>query len=558
MKLNRLVGLLMVAVVLTSMALACGPAATPTSEPSPAPTSVPEVEATPIPPTATPEAKGGELVFGLSWEPSALDPHVTSSNEGRYVARYVFDGLVWQSPDGTIYPVLATEWRVSEDGLTYTFDLRQDVKFHDGTRFNAEAVKYSLDRIVDPATKSEIAASLLGPYESTEVLDEYKVAVHLSAPYSALLTSLSIPYLAMVSPEAAEQWGEEFDDHLVGTGPFIFEEWEHGDHLTLVKNPDYNWAPTFYGHEGPAYLEQLTFKFIPEATVRVGTLETGETHMINDVPPDSYDLLASDSQYATLQAVKVGVPCGVGLNVTKPPFDDPKVRQAIEYAIDNESIADTLFLGLWPAAYAPVSPPTVGYWEGAKDMYVYDQEMAKSLLEEAGWVDEDGDGIREKDGEPFEVWWPTFKFERMNEMAEMVQAQLREIGIDVVVEVTTFPAMFEAATNCDHNMVHVGFALPDPEIALSTVFESSNVGTGWAHTCAKDDEIDELLAQTRATIDFDERIPIYTELQEVIMEKAYMVPVREWTSLLATRGEVKDVSIDFDGMVPLLYDAYVE
>ena len=568
---RKIASLLLVSIMALTL-IACGATETqvPATEAVAVPTeavatAVPEVESTAVPteaptevPTAVPVPQGGTLIFGLSWEPSAIDPHVTSSNEGRVVARLVFDTLVRQNPaDGEIYPSLATEWSVSDDGLVYTFKLRQDATFHDGTPFNAEAVKYSLDRLVDPATKSQIGGSLLGPYASSEVQDEYTIVLKLNSPYSALLTSMSIPYIAMVSPTAAAQWGEEFDDHLVGTGPFVFKEWVRGDHMLFEKNPNYNWGPTYLDHQGPAYLDGILAKFVPEATVRVGTLETGETQVVNEVPPLNFDQLASDSAYTVYQAIKVGVGCGVGMNVTQPPFDDLRVRQAVAYAIDNETIVQTLFLGLWPAAYSPLSTTTLGYWEGAKDLYPFDLNQAKALLEQAGWTDADGDGVREKDGKPLELWWPVYKFERMNEMAEMVQAQLKEIGMNVRVEVTTFPTVYEAANKCTHNLVHFGFALPDPDIALSTVFDSKNVGAGWAHTCAKDAELDGLLAQGRSTTDRDEKNSIYGDIQKLILEKAYIVPIREWTTLMASRAEVKGLQIDFDGYTPLFYDTYV-
>jgi peptide/nickel transport system substrate-binding protein len=556
-KVNSIGTLMVVMGLLSSVVAGCAPAPAPTEvAPSGTATSASAATAAPSPtPTAVP--KGGKLIFGLSWEPAGADPHVTSSPQGRMLARLVFDTLVVSAPDGTMYPSLATDWEMSDDGLTYTFHLRQDVHFHDGNPFNAEAVKYSLDRIVDPATKSEIAASLLGPYESTEVVDDYTVRVHLSEPFGPFMTVLTIPFIAMVSPEAAEKWGEDFDDHLVGTGPFIFKEWVRADHWTLERNPDYNWAPEFYKHQGPAYLDEIVFKFIPEATVRVGTLTTGETQMIVDVPPLDYHVLNADDAYVTYQGIQPGVPCSVAMNVTREPLDDVRVRQAIEYAIDRSSIVDTLFLRLWPVAYAPLSPTSLGYWPGAEQMYGYDPDKAMSLLDEAGWVDTDGDGIRDKDGKPLRLWWPVYTYQRMNEMAEMVQAQLKEVGIDVNVEVTTFPTLWEAATKCQHDLLHFGFPLPETDAALSTVFASSNVGTGWSHTCTKSDEIDQLLAEGRATADTDKRVEIYQKLQKLIMDQALIVPIREWTTLAAWRAEVQDVAWDVDGQVVLLYDTYV-
>ncbi len=562
-----LILMIVICALLSSIIIACG--ATPTAEvPTPTvpltqpaaavPTQPPTPLATSTPqPTVPSITSGGKLVFGMSWEPSEIDPHVGSSYEGATVDRAVFDTLIRQTPDGAFHPGLATRWEISADGLTYTFYLREGVKFHDGTPLNAEAVKFSFDRIANPATKSQQAISLIGPYASSEVVDELTVKIHLKEPFGPFLSGIAQPNVAIVSPAAAQQYGEDFDDHLVGTGPFIFKEWVRQDHITLVRNPDYNWASDFFDHQGPAYLDEIEFKFIEEGTVRTGTLETGETNMINDVSPEDFARLASDPNYKTYSIIQPGTPLSIAMNVTKPPLDDVKVRQAIEYAIDKKAIVDTLFAGLYELAYSPLAPNTLGYWSGAEQMYGYDPEKAKSLLDEAGWQDSDGDGIRDKEGQPLKLWWPTFKWQRMNDMATMVQAQLKEIGIDLSVDVVAFPSMYETANKCEHNLVHTGNTDADPN-ALSIVYDSSNVGSGWAWTCIEDAEIDDLLRQGRVTVDPAERVPIYTKLQQRILDLALVVPIRQFTNLVATRAEVQGLRFELIGFAPEMYDVHIE
>jgi peptide/nickel transport system substrate-binding protein len=308
------------------------------------------------------------LVVGLSWEPRSFDPHVSSSYEAPTLNRLVFDTLVRQTLDGEYWPSLATDWEVSDDGLIWTFHLRDDVTFHNGTPFTADAVKYSFDRIVDPATASEASITMIGPYESTEVVDDHTVKVHLSEPFGPFLDGTSQAELSIVEPATAEEWGEEFVDHMVGTGPFMFKEWVRQSHLTVVKNPDYNWGPAFFENQGPPYLDEITFKFLLEPMVRVGALETGEVGLINDVPGTDYERLDADPGYAVLQSMFPGVPLVIGMNVTRPPLDDVKVRQAIEYGIDKQAIVDTLFEGLFPLAFGMLAPNTFAYWSGAEDM----------------------------------------------------------------------------------------------------------------------------------------------------------------------------------------------
>jgi peptide/nickel transport system substrate-binding protein len=494
---------------------------------------------------------------GLSWEPRSFDPHVSSSYEAPTLNRLVFDTLVRQTLDGEYWPSLATDWEVSDDGLIWTFHLRDDVTFHNGTPFTADAVKYSFDRIVDPATASEASITMIGPYESTEVVDDHTVKVHLSEPFGPFLDGTSQAELSIVEPATAEEWGEEFVDHMVGTGPFMFKEWVRQSHLTVVKNPDYNWGPAFFENQGPPYLDEITFKFLLEPMVRVGALETGEVGLINDVPGTDYERLDADPGYAVLQSMFPGVPLVIGMNVTRPPLDDVKVRQAIEYGIDKQAIVDTLFEGLFPLAFGMLAPNTFAYWSGAEDMYAYDPAEAESLLEEAGWVDTDGDGIRDKDGQPLTLVWPANEWQRNNEMAEIVQAQLRRVGIDVIVNVGTYGASWEAWNSCEHNLMDAGFSGTDPDV-LSYVLLSSNVGQGYAVTCIEDEEIDDLLIQGRSTADRDERIAPYTEVQQLVMDEALFVPIRQFGQLVAVRQEVKGMQFDPVGFALVLSQVYLE
>ena len=179
---------------------------------------------------------GGRLVYGLTLAPSGIDPHVDASSELGIPLTSVYDTLVYQDLDGTFVPGLAERWEISQDGRAYTFYLRPDVKFHDGTEFDANAVRFNLDRIASPETMSRKAASMLGTYSHTEIVDDHTVRVHFTEPYAPFLDSLSQVYLGMASPTAVQEWGAEYQLHQVGTGPFIFQEYVPNDHLTLIRN----------------------------------------------------------------------------------------------------------------------------------------------------------------------------------------------------------------------------------------------------------------------------------------------------------------------------------
>jgi peptide/nickel transport system substrate-binding protein len=224
---NPRIRLLVLAIALVpALVVACG------SAPTALPTPVDEEPTQETGPTT-----GGKIVYGLTLSPSGIDPHVDASSELGIPLTSVYDTLVYQDLDGAFVPGLAERWEISGDGLVYTFYLRRDVTFHDGTVFDAEAVQFNLDRIADPATRSRKAQGMLGPYDRTEIVDEYTVKVHFQEPYAPFLDSASQVYLGMASPAAVEKWGAEYQLHQVGTGPFIFVEYVPNDHLTLVRTP---------------------------------------------------------------------------------------------------------------------------------------------------------------------------------------------------------------------------------------------------------------------------------------------------------------------------------
>jgi peptide/nickel transport system substrate-binding protein len=339
-------------------------------------------------------------VYGLTLAPSGIDPHVNASSELGIPLTSVYDTLVWQDLDGTFVPGLAESWEVSPDGLIYTFHLRRGVTFHDGTPFNAHAVKSNLDRIVDPETKSQKAVFMLGPYDHAEVVDDHTVEVHLTEPFALLLDSLSQVYLGMASPAALEKWGIDYQMHQVGTGPFMVKEYMPKDHLTLVRNPDYNWAPAIFGHQGPAYLEEVEFRFFVEPATRALALESGEAHVMGEIPPQDAQHLSEATDFQLIPVALPGTSLQVFLNTQRSPTDDLQVRQALIYASDREAIVAAIFKDLSPVAHGPLNAVTIGYDKGISELYDYDTGTAKGLLAAAGWVDADGDGIREKEGQP--------------------------------------------------------------------------------------------------------------------------------------------------------------
>jgi peptide/nickel transport system substrate-binding protein len=543
--------LIITTLVLILAATACGP----TPE---APTAVPPTPTGEESPGAEmPALEGGKLIYGLTLAPSGIDPHVNASSELGIPLTSVYDTLVWQDLSGEFVPGLAKSWEISDDGLTYTFHLRDDVVFHDGTPFDAQAVKFNLDRIADPATKSQKAIFMLGPYESTEIVDDYTVKVHLKEPYAPFLDSASQVYLGMASPTAIEKWGADYQLHQVGTGPFILKEYIPQDHLTLVRNPDYNWAPSIFKHPGPAYLEEIEFRFFVEPATRALALEGGEADVMGEIPPHDAERLTDNPAFTLLPVAIPGQSLQFFLNTEKAPTDDLRVRQAINYATDKEAIVKAIFKEYSPVAHGPLNAFTIGYDESVEGMYGVDPAKAERLLEEAGWVDSDGDGNREKDGQPLKLEAYLMGWGYVPEVAQLLQAQLKAVGIEMESQVVAYPAALEAAREGKHNLIPFSLSSSDPDI-LRTFFHSSNADSGFNWSKVRDPRLDELLENGAHTLDLDKRKELYAEAQQLIMAQALTLPIRDYVNLNAASAKVKGLRYDLRGWFPWLYDVYLE
>jgi len=507
--------------------------------------------------STTSPVQGGKLTYGLTLAPSGIDPHVDASSELGIPLTSVYDTLVYQGLDGNFVPGLAEQWDVSQDGKVYTFHLRRDVKFHDGTEFDAEAVRLNLERIADPELRSRKARGMLGPYSHTEVVDQFTVKIHFHEPYAPFLDSLSQVYLGMASPLAVQEWGTDYQLHQVGTGPFIFQEYVPSDHLTLVRNPDYAWAPAVYNHSGPAYLDEIEFRFYADPAVRALALESGEADVMGEVPPRDAARFEENPGFSLYPIAIPGQPLQFFINTENPPTDDPLVRQALLYAIDQQEIVDTVFQRYSPPASGPLCAATEGYTPLVETLYTYDPDHAAALLEQAGWTDVDGDGIREKSGTPLALRGYLMSWGHLPEVGQLLQAQLRKSGIDLQTELVAFPAAVEAAGKGLHHLAPMTFSGSDPSL-LATTYLSSNAEGGFNWSKVRDSEIDRLLTEGLAELDPTTRLELYAAAQMRIMELGLVLPIRDYVNLNAASASVHGLRYDRRGWFPWLYDTYLD
>jgi len=502
----------------------------------------------------------GRLAIGVHYEPSGVDPHINSAELGLQMTMGVFDTLVHKTPEGAYLPGLAESWQISPDETTYTFRLRRDVKFHDDTPFDAAAVKFSFDRARDPANKSQLAGSMLGPYESTAVVDDYTVTVQLSEPYALLLDSLSQSWLAPVSPAAVKKYGSDFTHHLVGTGPFVFKEWVPNERITLRRNPDYNWGPPVVQNKGPAYLDEASFVFLPNDSDRTAALTGGAINGIFYVPPADAQRLRDNPDFKVEVWPIRGAPVSLMMNMARKPTQELAVRQAIAHAIDQDTLVDHVFHGEFPRAYGPLSQSTLGYERSVEPMYPHDLERARSLLQQAGWEDRDGDGIRERGDQKLSVVYFGIPFNYYAEFGQIIKEQLGRIGMAVEVRVVSAVEWLGAAGRGEHHLIPQGKFISAPHI-LSYIYHSRYSQKGYGWTKRPGDyrpDLDPLLEQGEQTLEPEQYVPVYQDVQKIIMNEALVAPLHCNTNIVALRRKISGLTFDAIGAYPYLHDVTIE
>ncbi len=502
----------------------------------------------------TPPLPSARIVYGLTLSPSGIDPHVNASSELGIPLTSVYDTLVYRDTDTDDFvPGLAERWEISDDGLIYTFYLRRGVTFHDGTPFNAEAVRFNLERITSPDVASQKARFMLGPYERTEVTDEYTVRVHLSEPFAPLLDAFSQVYLGMASPTAVEKWGDEYQLHQVGTGPFVFADYAPGDHLLIRRNPDYDWGPSVYEHD-TAQVEEIEFRFFTDPATRSPALETGEADVMGEIPPQDVARLAESDDFRVEPVPIPGASLMVFMNTTRPPLDDIRVRQALLYGTDRQAIISVVFRDISPVAYGPLAAVTLGYEPRVQDLYPYDPAQAAALLDEAGWIDTDGDGVRDRDGELLTLEFTLMGWGYMPEIEQWMAAQWSELGIEVNSQMVSYPEALQVADEGQHHLIPFNLSGSDPDILRK--FFHSQAGFNWAKV--DDAELDDWLGTAARTSDLVERTALYSHVQLQVMEQALVIPVYDYVNLNGVSNRVQGLSFDSQGWFPWLIDVTAE
>ena len=502
---------------------------------------------------------GGEAIYAIDTNLLNLDPNTSPSAQDARVMRQAFDNLVAYDENKELVEWLATDWKISDDGKEYTFTLRDDVTFWDDTKFNAEAVCFNLDRIKDPASGSRNSISLIGPYESCSAPDEKTAIVKFSAPYAPFMAVLTSPFLGMVSPTAAKAVAPaDFTLAPTGSGPFIIESYTPADKVVLVANTKYNWGPKNAAHEGRAYLDKITYQIVPDPTVRLGSLRSGQFQAIGNVPEIEAKSVEDDPTMTFYAVQQSGAPFQYHFNSASPrvPLNDPKIREAIRLGFDIDSTVKTLYLGVYQRAWGPLAPTTVSYDKSVENSFKYDPEAAKKILEDAGWK-AGADGIREKDGKKFKLILSggTPNREKRQDIAEFFKANMKEIGIDVEVVLNQSAAGTQMSQEGTADIYELSLVNIGPNV-LYTNYEPRFIPkpgySGFNLSRTDNAALTAKLLEAQQESDAAKRDKLYSEIQKEIIKEVRSVAVYVPTFTMATNG-IQGMRFDAEGY-PIWYD----
>jgi len=527
--------LVLVIASLAGMAFAGGSSESETAAPAPA------AEAAAAAP-AVDDKSGGVLVFGRAGDSVGLDPARETDGESFYATHQIFDTLVeFKTGTTEIVPALATSWDVSDDNLTYTFHLREGVKFHDGTPMNADAVVFSLDRQLS----EDHAYHEYGPWKywlnymgmsdivgSITAKDDMTVVFNLQKPEAPFIANLAMDFAGIVSPTAYMADPEGFSSNPVGTGPFKFVSWTKDSDIVLDRNEDY-WEDV--------YLDRLILKVIPDATARWLALQKGEVDVIDFPAADDLPAMAADPDVELIQQSGMNVGY-LALNNEKKPYDDKRVRQAMNYAIDRDEIIEAVYGSAGQVAKNPI-PPNVWSYNDDIEPYPYDVEKAKALLAEAGYAD----------GFKTEIWaMPVARPYNPDgrKIAEIMQAQLAKINVEVEIISYEWGTYLDKCDFGEHQAAMLGWTGDngDPDNFLWVLLSKpSAVPPAGNIAFWKNDEFTALIKEAKETADVAKRTQLYMDAQVIFHEEAPWVTIAHSMVTVPVSSSVKNFKISPTG-----------
>jgi peptide/nickel transport system substrate-binding protein len=491
--------------------------------------------------------------MGIGITPDTLDSGATGMGVVLLITLTMFDPLIWWLPNadgsgGSFHPGLASSYTVSPDASTYTFKLRSDVKFHDGTPFDAEAVKATYDHIVDPALKSRSGLGALGPYQQTKIIDSSTVQIIFNEPNASFLHQQAAGNFGISSPTALKKYGTTgFGSNPVGTGPFMFSKYATGDRLTVVKNPNYAWGPAALGSTGPATLEEITFRIVVDDSGRFNALQAGQLQIAMDLPPNNISTATKAHSATQVTVPAIGVPRGLAINVTKPPTDDPRVRQAILFAVDQDKLNKDVLFDVQKAGHNVLTPTTPGYSKTASALYSYNPSRAESLLDQAGWT-KGANGVRNKNGQELALDILLYSGAGYELPTQFVVSELAKVGFTSQTTVKPRATAIVAYNQGVQNLASWGYFGTDPYL-LNIWANSNAIPSGYNYAHYSNPTVDAMIAKANTTPDETARNSLYETVGTTLMNDAIFLPLWDVTGSFTTAPSVQGLKSTLNGYI---------
>lgn len=489
---------------------------------------------------------GGTLTWGVETEPATLNPQLNGQDKTKLLLRNAYESPLARTADGGYVPWLATGHSISEDGKTYTFKLRDDVIFTDGQKFDAQAVITNFEKLKDPAYSSSVSAGPVSRIAELKAVDAHTVSFTLKdiyAPFLDYVASLEILSPAAFSSPQIKSGGPE----VAGTGPFILKRYVKGQEIQFEKNPAYNWAPKTAKHQGPAYLDQITYRFLPESSVRTGALTSGQLDVIEGISGNDAALFKDNPDFTYQTALNTGTPYSLFLNVTWGPTQDVKVRKALLASLDIDKILQAVYRGERTRAWGITSPIDPQFYDKSiEKTYGADAGVANRLLDEAGWGQKDAEGFRTKDGKRLTIdvvqAQATVRDQR-DVLLQALQAQARQVaGIDLAINYV------DAGTYTDRRKTGQFGSIansntPTDAIDIEYHYLPLQKGGTINYSRAEAPELAQWLNAAASTLDQKKRFEVYAKLQRfAIVDQAYAIPLYEPEDQVAAASYVKGIT----------------
>jgi len=502
---------------------------------------------------------GGELLVafdGTAVSTFALDPHNSGFAPHNRVIRSIYDNLTRLLPDQSLGPWLAESWQVAPDRKSITFQLRRGVKFHDGSSFDATALKANFERLSKPSN-ALTSRSSLGPFTGADVISTHELRVNFSEPYAPFLRNLSMTKLAIVSPTAVAKYGDAYPQNPVGTGPFRFASLKPGMEIRLERNPDYAWAPPGASQVGPSRLDKLTFKNVPEESTRVAVLQGGQVHASDLIPPQNLASIKGDPRFCVLEKELLETNYSLSLNVARAPWDDEEMRLAVRLSLDIDAIVRVIYLGTFPRAWSPLSPSMFGSAEKElANSWRSNPAQAIEILTRKGWKP-GADGIREKDGKRL-----TIKFidsqgnrEKRLDVIQLVRRQLANSGF--ALNIDSQPAGVTSAKLASNEFdLSAGASFHgDPDILRQSYVPA--VRSAASGNRVDDRELSDWLVRAALEADGPARAELYRAAQRKIIDKTYAIPIYVLHYNIGLSKRAHGINLDAHGF-PEFHGAWLE